>query len=173
MPRRRLAQLGRTNGIEVSADGAYLFVSEAFNKAWSVVSNVIWRYPINPDGTLRSSDRAPAYDFGKAEGTGNIDVDGMRLDASGLLYVTRNGGGEVVVINPIMTNKSVRRLPLPFGSPSNLEFGGPQGRTLLVVGRCGFGTPFGAGDGCVEAIGVDKPGLYWQNLQKGLPAVQK
>jgi len=166
-----LAQLGRTNGIEVSADGSFLFVSEAYNKGGSPSSNVIWRYPIASDGTLKSSERALVIDFAKADGTGGVDVDGMRLDAAGRLYVTRNNGGAVAVVDAMGTNKIVQRIPLPFSSPTNLEFGGPAGRTLFVVGRCGYGTPYGSGDGCVEAIEVGSPGLYWSNLQKGLPRV--
>ncbi|KAI8466509.1 MAG: hypothetical protein J3K34DRAFT_460858 [Monoraphidium minutum] len=171
-PAVRLAQLGRTNGIEVSADGKLLFVSEAFNKGGTPASNVIWRYPIQADGTLDAPRRALAFDFGAAEGKGHIDVDGMRLDAGGRLYVTRHGGGEVVVINPLATNKVTRRHPLPFSAPTNVELGGPQGRTLFAVGRCGVGTPWGTGAGCVEAVQVDTPGLAWKGLQQGLPKVQ-
>lgn len=130
------------------------------------------RYPIKADGTLDAAGRGLAYDFGAAEGKGNIDIDGMRLDTAGALHVTRHNGGEVVVIDPMATNKALRRIPLPFSSPANLEFGGPDGKTLFVVGRCGVGTPWGTGNGCVEALRVGAPGLYWQGLQQGLPKVQ-
>jgi len=168
----RLALLGRTNGIEVSADGAYLFVSEAFNKNNNPASNVIWRYPISAaDGALRAAERALVVDFGRADGTAKNDVDGMRLDSAGRLYVTRVGAGEVVVVEPLATNKIVSRIKLPFSDPTNLEFGGPDGRKLFVVGRCGVKTPWGSGDGCIEAVDVAAPGLYFSNLQKGLPRV--
>lgn len=129
------------------------------------------RYPIKGDGTLDAAGRGLTFDFSR-EGKGNIDVDGMRLDTQGHLYVTRNNGGEVVVMDPMVTNKVIRRIPLPFSSPSNLEFGGPQGRTLFVVGRCGVGTPWGTGSGCVEAVQVAAAGQYWSGLQQGLPRLQ-
>lgn len=173
--------MGRANGVEVSADGAFLFASESFNKGGKPASNVIWRYPIAPDGTLRTAARALVIDFGSADGTAGVDVDGMRLDAKGRLYVTRHGGGEVVVLDgvaaaaPSPSNggaaKIAQRIKLPFSAPTNLEFGGPDGRTLFAVGRCGVNAPHGTGDGCVEAVRVDAPGLWWSNLQKGLPRV--
>ena len=169
---RRLATLGRTNGIEVSADGGTLFVSEAFNSGGAPVSNVVWRYPVRGDGTLDARGRALVIDFDAADGSARRDVDGMRLSADGRrLYVTRNGGGgAVAVVDPMGTNKILETIKLPFANPTNLEFGGPDGRTLFVVGRCGD-TPHGVGDGCVEALRVAAPGLAWSNLQKGLPKV--
>ena len=60
-------------------------------------------------------------DFGKADGSAKVDVDGMRLDAragSPRLYVTRHTGGEVVVVEPTATNKILRRIKMPFGGRS-------------------------------------------------------
>jgi hypothetical protein len=108
-PNQRLAQLGRTNGIEVTSDGGSLLVSEAFNKGGTPVRNLIWRYPIASDGTIKASDRALVIDFA-SDGTGHVDVDGMRLDAGGRLFVARNGGGEVVVVDPMATNKILQRI---------------------------------------------------------------
>ena len=131
----------------------------------------MWRYPISADGGIRALERALVADFSTLDGTGHVDVDGMRLDTAGRLYVTRNGGGEVVVMDPMGTNKALQRIKVPFSAPANLEFGGPQGKTLFVVGRCGVGTPYGQGSGCIEAIDASAPGLAWSNLQKGLPRV--
>lgn len=232
-PAVRLAQLGRTNGIEVSADGAWLFVSESFNKGGNPVSNVIWRFPIAADGAIDPAKKELVIDFGAADGSGTTDVDGMRLDTAGRLYVTRHNGASVVVVDPLGTNKVLERIPLPFSAPTNLEFGGPDGKTLFVVGRCGIKcaatardcrwpgaaarragrctgllaaalqlrtregtrlprsrccealplispqtlprpllrTPYGTGDGCIEAIDRPVAGLYWTNLQKGFPKV--
>lgn len=43
------------------------------------MSNVIWRYPITPDGTLDAARRALVVDFGAADGSAKQDVDGMRV----------------------------------------------------------------------------------------------
>jgi sugar lactone lactonase YvrE len=163
--------MGRTNGIEVSADGKWLYVSEAFNKDNNPVSNMIWRFPVKPDGALDVNKKELVVDFAAADGSGKYDVDGMRLDVTGKLYVTRNGAGEVAVVDPAVTNKILYKIKLPFSAPTNLEFGGLDGRTLFVVGRCGVNTPWGKGDGCVEAIPASAAGLYWTGLQQGLPRV--
>eukprot|EP00878_Enallax_costatus_P022400 GHUV01023759.1.p1 GENE.GHUV01023759.1~~GHUV01023759.1.p1 ORF type:complete len:330 (+),score=44.48 GHUV01023759.1:373-1362(+) len=83
----QLTLLGRTNGIEVSPDEKYLYVSEAFNKAGTPVSNKILRYVLHPDGTLGT--RTVLYDFAVNKAS-NVDIDGMRTDTAGNLYVTRN-----------------------------------------------------------------------------------
>lgn len=108
----------------------------------------------------------------KIDSTARFDVDGMRLDSAGKLHVTRNGAGQIAVLDPMGENRMVGKITLPFSSPTNLEFGGPDGKTLFVVGRCGVNTPWGQGDGCVEAVRVAAPGLAWSNLQRGLPRVQ-
>ncbi|KAI8477414.1 MAG: hypothetical protein J3K34DRAFT_515754 [Monoraphidium minutum] len=167
----RLAELGRTNGIDVSPDGAWLFVSESFNKGFTPTSNVIWRYPIRADGGLDAAGRKLVADFGKLDNTAKVDVDGMRLDTAGRLYVTRHLGSEVVALEAMGTNKVAARLKMPFWAPTNLELGGPKGTTLFVVGRCGR-TPHGQGDGCVEAVEVGAPGAWWSALQQGLPRVR-
>ncbi|KAF8059126.1 gnl [Scenedesmus sp. PABB004] len=170
-PAQQLAALGRTNGIEVSPDDKWLYVSEAFNRGGAPVSNVIWRYALAPGGGL--GPRSLHFNF-TAEGSGAVDVDGMRADRSGALYVTRHrgvpgapGGGAVVVLSP--GGAVVARLALPFSAPTNLELGGPRGTTLFVVGRCGVDTPWGTGSGCVVTFERATPGRAWTMLQAGQP----
>merc|ERR1719382_645713 len=84
----------------------------------------------------------------------DTDSDGMRTDASGNLYVTRNGLGKVIVITP--TGDLLREIQLSKTSyPTNLAFS-PQGDLLYVVGRCG-NAPWSQGDGCVEVVSVPTP----------------
>jgi SMP-30/Gluconolactonase/LRE-like region len=52
----------------------------------------------------------------------------------GNLYVVRNGGWSVVVFSS--AGAVLFRIALTFRCPSNLEFGGSDGRTLYIVGRC-------------------------------------
>ena len=159
---RLAGDLGRTNGIELSLDENHLFVSEAFNKGSRPVSNKIWKYSLKADGTLGT--RQLFFDFAN-DGTAFVDIDGMRLDTAGNMYVTRNEGREVAVLSP--TGTILRKIPLPFSAPTNLEFGGPDGKTLVVVGRCGIDKPYGAGMGCIAKFPVSNPGRYWSLLQKG------
>ena len=164
-PAKKLAgNLGRTNGIELSLDEKYLFVSEAFNLKGRPVSNKIWKYALRTDGTLGA--QTLFYDFAM-DGKGSVDIDGMRMDILGNLYVARNEGQAVVVIAP--SGIIIKTYPLPFWAPTNIELGGPNGKTLVVVGRCGVGTVFGEGMGCVTTFQVDAPGRAWAQLHSNCP----
>merc|ERR1712039_431663 len=44
--------------------------------------------------------------------------------------------------------------------PTNLAFGGENGKTLYVVGRCADAS-YGQGHGCAEGIDVDERGREW------------
>ncbi|WIA38811.1 hypothetical protein OEZ86_002093 [Tetradesmus obliquus] len=161
---QQLTLLGRTNGIELSPDEKSLYVSEAFNRGGRPVSNKIWRYTLKPDGTLGA--KTLFFDFAQ-DGTANVDVDGMRTDTKGNLYVTRNEGQAVVKFSP--SGKILKKFTLNFSAPTNLELGGPQGKTLYVVGRCGIGVPWGSGSGCVQQFSVEAPGRALTLLQQGKP----
>ena len=138
-------QLGRTNGVEVV--GTSLYVSEAYNGGTTAMK--IWRYTINPStGTV--SGKTLFADFQALDGTAAIDVDGMRADVNGNLYVTRNGGQTVTVLSP--NGVIAKKIQLSFTNPSNLEFGGPKGMTLYVVGNCGINPAYGTGVGCVDTF---------------------
>jgi sugar lactone lactonase YvrE len=39
--------MGRTNGIELSPDEKTLYVSEAFNREFIPVSNVVWQFDVD------------------------------------------------------------------------------------------------------------------------------
>ena len=128
--------MGTTNGIEVSPDERTLYVNET-------VQRTIWAYDRAPDGSLsrkRLLIRFP--DFG---------LDGMRCDVAGNLYVTRYGKGTVVVVSP--GGEVVREIKLAGTQPTNLTFGGADGRTCYVtVADCGT----------VEAFRTDIAGRCWQ-----------
>ncbi|KAF6262320.1 hypothetical protein COO60DRAFT_1458642 [Scenedesmus sp. NREL 46B-D3] len=163
---QQLALLGRTNGIELSPDEKSLYVSESFNSGGRPISNKIWRYSLKPDGTLGS--KTLFFDF-QQDGTATIDIDGMRSDTKGNLYVTRHEGQAVVKFSP--SGKTLKKFSLKFSAATNLELGGPQGKTLYVVGRCGVGVPWGAGAGCVQQFKVEAPGRALTLLQQGKPVL--
>jgi sugar lactone lactonase YvrE len=131
--------LGTANGIEVSPDGRILYVNES-------VQRNIWAFAIGADGTL--SDRRLLHRFE------DFGMDGMRVDVDGNLYVSRFGKGTVVELAP--DGKLLQEIPLSGARPSNLCFGGPDGRTVYVTE--------------VEhqqllQFRVDRPGLEWQRIQ--------
>ena len=113
---RLAADMGTTNGVEVSPDGKRLYVNE------SVPRNV-WVFDIQPDGGVankRLLRQFPDHGF-----------DGMRCDAEGNLYITRYGKGTVVVLSP--AGEALREIDVLGARPSNLCFGGPDGRTVYVT----------------------------------------
>ena len=113
---RLAADMGTTNGVEVSPDGKRLYVNES-------VQRNVWVFDIQPDGGVankRLLRQFPDYGF-----------DGMRCDAEGNLYITRYGKGTVVVLSP--AGEVLREIDVLGARPSNLCFGGPDGRTVYVT----------------------------------------
>jgi gluconolactonase len=99
------ANMGTTNGVEVSPDEHYLYVNESIQRR-------VWRYDLHPDGSLSNKKLfAQFFDFG---------MDGMRCDRSGNLYIARYGKGTVVELSP--EGKPIREIRLTGTSPTNLTF---------------------------------------------------
>lgn len=128
------ADVHRTNGIETSPCGNHLYLSSAQNVEGAVTANRIYRFAIDaPTGTLVAEVPMVFHEFTGADAA--IDIDGMRTDVDGNLYVTRNGDGKIVKLSP--QGQLLMTINLPgMGGPSNLEFGGPEGKTLYAVGKC-------------------------------------
>ena len=137
----RLAEnMGTTNGIEVSPDGKKLYVNES-------VQRNVWVFDIQPDGSLANKKLLKKFpDFG---------FDGMRCDIDGNLYITRHGKGTVVVLSP--AGKILREIDVLGARPSNLCFGGPDGRTVYVTE---------VEHRRLVQFRVAKPGLAWLRLRK-------
>ena len=135
--------LGTTNGIEVGPDGRTLYVNESEQRA-------IWAFTIGSGGALENKRLVARFaDFG---------LDGMRADVDGNLYVTRHGKGTVVKLAPDGT--VLREIALPGARPSNICFGGPDGRTAYVTE---------VEHGRLLQFRVDRPGLEWQRLHGPAP----
>lgn len=109
-------EMGTTNGIEVSPDGKTLYVNES-------VQRNIWAFTIAEDRTLKDKRL-----FRKFEDHG---FDGHRCDARGNLYVTRYGKGTVVKLSP--RGDILQEINVLGKQPSNLCFGGPDGKTIYVT----------------------------------------
>jgi sugar lactone lactonase YvrE len=82
-------------------------------------------------------------------------MDGMRTDVEGNLYVTRPGKGTIAKVSP--TGKLLLEVKLHGADPSNVCFGGPDGRTVYVTEKV---------NGCIESFRVEKPGREWQLWQR-------
>ena len=132
--------MGTTNGIEVSPDGKTLYVNES-------VQRNVWAFPIKADGTLGEKQLLKKFD--------DHGFDGMRCDVDGNLYITRYGKGTVVDHVPRRA-KCCTRSTCSARCPSNLCFGGPDGRTVYVTE---------VEHTRLVQFRVDQPGLAWQRWQ--------
>jgi gluconolactonase len=127
--------LGTTNGIDLSPDNRTLYVNESAQRK-------IWAFDIQPDRTLanqRLLREFPDHGF-----------DGMRCDVDGNLYVTRYGKGTVVKLSP--AGDILREIDVLGSKPSNICFGGLDGRTAYVTE---------VEHGRIVQFRVDRPGLQW------------
>jgi gluconolactonase len=132
---RVASDMGTTNGIEVSPDGRTLYVNET-------VQRNVWAFTIERDRSLsgkRLLIRFPDY-----------GLDGMRCDVDGNLYITRHGKGVVAVVSP--QGRVLREIDVLGARPTNLCFGGPDGRTCYVTE---------AAQGRLIQFRTDRPGLEW------------
>lgn len=110
------SNLGTVNGIDLSPDGKTLYVNESEQRR-------IWAYTLTKDKTL--SEKRLLREFP------DHGFDGMRVDVKGNLYATRYGKGTVVVVSP--EGEILDEILLPGSKPSNLCFGGPDGKTVYVT----------------------------------------
>ncbi|KAJ1943373.1 hypothetical protein FBU59_002931 [Linderina macrospora] len=157
----KLGEFYRTNGVEVSPDEKTLYLSEAINKGGEVVSNKILAFDLDSKAG-KISNRRVFVDFASLDGTASNDVDGMRADVDGNLYVARWGSGKVAKISP--KGKLLAYFQLSnIKEVTNLELAGPKGKDLFVVGAC-VDDP---SKGCVERfVGNKSQGRAFANLQK-------
>lgn len=138
--RRVASGMGTTNGIDVSPDGRTLYVNES-------VQRKVWAFGIERDGGLTGKRLLAEFpDFG---------FDGMRCDVGGNLYITRHGKGVVAVVSP--EGKVLREIPVLGSKPSNICFGGPDGRTAYVTEM---------EHGRLVSFRVERPGLEWRRWSR-------
>lgn len=124
-------KLGTTNGIDLSPDGKTIYVGESDSRE-------LWAYRL--DGMKLASPRLVR----KFEG---FDIDGVRTDVAGKIFVARILNGTVAVLDP--NGKLVREIVLKAKEPTNLAFGGADGKTVFVTQRQG---------GFIESFLTDHPG---------------
>jgi len=132
--------MGTVNGIEVSPDGKKLYVNET-------VQRKVWRFALHADGTI--TDKSLLIEFP------DFGMDGMRCDIDGNLYIARFGKGTVVKVSP--KGEVMREIDVLGPSPTNVCFGGPDGRTCYVTESA---------RGRLLHFRVDRPGREWQLHQR-------
>lgn len=123
--------MGTTNGIDLSPDEKTLYVSESN-------SGQIWAYD------LRGNELTSARILKTFEAD---TVDGLRTDTAGRLLIARILKGKVSVMQP--DGALQREVDLQGKEPTNLAFGGADGKTVFVTQRQG---------GFIEAFRTDREG---------------
>ncbi len=109
-------EMGTTNGIEVSPDNKTLYVNE------SVQGNV-WQYQLSAEGIISNKTLLIHFD--------EHGLDGMRTDKQGNLYIARYGKGVIAIVSP--KGKLLREVKLKGKFPTNVAFGGADGKTVFVT----------------------------------------
>ncbi|MDY0099335.1 MAG: SMP-30/gluconolactonase/LRE family protein [Bacteroidales bacterium] len=136
-----LDSMGTVNGIEVSPNNKTLYVNS---------SRTVWAYDLSPKGEISRKRMLIEFpDFG---------MDGMRCDIKGNLYIARFGKGVVAVVSP--EGKLLREIPLIGKRPTNVAFGGTDGKTLYVTMQ---------DQGNIECFSVEIPGREWKMQKKQKP----
>ncbi len=131
--------MGTTNGIEVSPGEKILYVNES-------VQRKVWAYDLSPGGAISNKRLLIEFpDFG---------MDGMRCDVDGNLYITRHGKGTVAKVSP--KGELLKEITLLGKNPSNIAFGGPDGRTAYVTLQ---------DHGNIESFRVEAPGREWKMIK--------
>ncbi len=110
------ANMGTTNGIEVSPDDKYLYVNETNQLK-------IWKFDLNEKGEISNKVLFTSFT--------DFSLDGMRCDIAGNLYVARYGKGVVAIISP--AGALIREVPTTGKDISNIAFGSSDGRTCFVT----------------------------------------
>ena len=141
------AGMGTTNGIEVSSDEATLYVNES-------VQRTIWAYDLSRSGEVGNKRLLVRFE--------DHGLDGMRSDVAGNLYVTRFGKGMIAKVSP--DGKILAEIQVSGSRPSNVCFGGPDGRTLYVTI---------VDHGGVDSFRTEHPGREWALHQKPSGGLEK
>lgn len=111
--------MGTANGIDLGPDGRTLYVGESN-------SGEVWSYAIEGE-TLTKAKLIRTFEPNT--------IDGLRTDASGRLFVARILKGAIAVLAP--DGRVVREILLKAKEPTNLAFGGSDGKTVFVTQRQG------------------------------------
>ena len=130
--------MGTTNGLDLSPDGKTLYVAESNTRK-------IWSYRIDGNKLV---DHTMVKQFPIAD---DSEVDGLRTDVDGRIFLARLSAGKIVIIKPNGTQEGtvVREVLTTKKGPNNLTFGGPDGRTVFVTQSIGK---------YVESFRTDRPG---------------
>ncbi|HET9825303.1 MAG TPA: SMP-30/gluconolactonase/LRE family protein [Chitinophagaceae bacterium] len=115
--------LGGPNGLAFSPDERYFYVTN-----WDIRdihhTKTIWRYEVQPDGTLANGIIFFDFNFTEDEEA----LDGLKIDRAGNLFVSAPGG--VWILSP--DAKVLGKVVTP-ERPANMAWGDEDGKTLYLT----------------------------------------
>lgn len=112
------------NGLAFSPDEKFLYVGN-----WDNTNKVVFRYPVNNDGTL---GRGQLF-FDMTTAPGEDAIDGIKADQRGNVYVSGPGG--LWILSPDGRHLGTLRGP---EHPHNLAWGDADRRTLHLAAQTGI-----------------------------------
>jgi len=131
-------EVDRPNGLVVTPDDRYLYVADNNNDTVGGARK-LWRFDLQPDGSVNVDSRRLIHDWGKTRGP-----DGIKLDAEGRLYVAAGLNkpnppfetqdqptAGVYVFSP--EGEQQQFIPIPRDECTNCAFGGDDLKTLFVT----------------------------------------
>jgi sugar lactone lactonase YvrE len=142
-----LSNLTTTNGIEVSPDNKTLYVGESKNSR-------ILAFDILDNDSVANKRVFKQFD-------NNANLDGMRCDSTGNVYVAAYDKNVVYIISP--TGVLIRRVEMIGTKATNIAFGGVDGKTCYVTM---------AGNNNLETFRTDTPGRSWV-MRNEVTAIEK
>src|SRR5260221_13738799 len=110
------AEMGTTNGIELSPDEKILYVNES-------AQHTIWAFDVDGQGNISNKILLHKFD--------DFGMDGMKCDRDGNLYVCRHGKGTIAIFSS--SGKLLSDDALTGKTVSNIVFGGKDGRTCYLT----------------------------------------
>lgn len=131
-------EVDRPNGIAVTTDHRFLFVADNNNNNRGGARK-LWRFNLNPDGSIDPATQTLIYDWGSTRGP-----DGLKLDAAGRIYVAAGLNrpnlpyetadpptAGIYVFSP--NGELLEFVAIPRDETTNCAFGGADGKTLFVT----------------------------------------
>ncbi|HZG23323.1 MAG TPA: SMP-30/gluconolactonase/LRE family protein [Chitinophagaceae bacterium] len=108
--------MGTTNGICLSPNEKILYVNESFQRK-------VWAFDVDAKGNLSNKRLFTSFP--------DYNLDGMKCDFKGNLYICRYGKGVVSIFSPL--GKEIQQVKLKGKSVSNITFGGVDYKTCFVT----------------------------------------
>jgi len=125
-----------SNGMAVTDGGKSLLVSE-------MLAARVLKFDVAADGSLSNRRVFVRLKDVVADPEGAdayYGPDGLKVGASGNVYIAQNGGASILVVSP--EGKLVRQLPVPSKYVTNVGFGADEGTLIVTAATDPWNAPY-------------------------------